>query len=94
MEKRTITLCGQDIVCEAKYNVGDQVILTKFHTGKTGKITRVIFPGDVMYTNPVEANGTMSIVYAIELDEPIPFGNPVYYYGKNYLLFDSEFSLA
>ena len=43
--------------------------------GKTGIVTRVIFPGDIMYDAWGMANGTGAILYGVRLDEPHPITN-------------------
>ena len=69
----------------AKFKVGDTVrynqILPKWDgtneelDGKTGVITRVVFPGDVMYDAWGLANGTGVVQYGVCLDEPHPTTN-------------------
>ena len=76
METRTYT---------AKFKVGDRVrynqILPKWDgtneelDGKTGVITRVVFPGDTMYNAWGLANGTGVVQYGVRLDEQHPTTN-------------------
>jgi hypothetical protein len=73
METRTYT---------AKFKVGDRVrynqLLPRWDGsnealhGKTGIVTRVIFPGDIMYDAWGLANGTGTIQYGVRVDEEHP----------------------
>ena len=66
----------------SKFSVGDKVrynaMFPKWNgepeelDGKTGIITKVIFPGDLMYPEWQLANGTGAVKYGVRLDEPDP----------------------
>ena len=62
----------------AVFNVGDAVKInyrtyepsTMLH-GRTGKVVKVVFPGDILYEAYGVPNGTGEIKYIVELDEPL-----------------------
>lgn len=61
----------------AVFNVGDAVKVnyrtykpsTMLH-GLTGKVVKIVFPGDILYEEYGVPNGTGEIKYIVELDKP------------------------
>lgn len=87
METRTYT---------AKFNVGQRISIDRpdykvFHEtpdpfeGLTGTITRVIFPGDILYEDWGIPNGTGAVNYDVELDKP-HCGTTKYIFAENELV--------
>ena len=69
METRTYT---------AVFEVGDAVKVNyRFYEppamlhGRTGKVVKVVFPGDILFEDYGVPNGTGEIKYIVELDEPL-----------------------
>lgn len=75
METRTYT---------AKFNVGQRIRIKYPFEGLTGRITRVIFPGDILYEDWGIPNGTGAINYDVELDKP-HHGTTKYIFTENEL---------